>query len=155
MITDSARYFGSVFSYIIDRWDGSVAIRKAYDDYAGFYLINERIPIYIKYSTKRTSPWTFTFHREQQHRQEFLAEIQRECLMCFVCGKDGIVALSHKDFRQVLDHNFELQESVTIRRRHNKMYEIKGRDGILSRKMSKNSLADVLAPMKSRVVILP
>lgn len=155
MIPDTSRYYGSVFSYIIDRWEGSVAIRKAYEDAAGFYIINERIPIYIKYSTNRRSPWTFNFQKEQQFRQQYLADIMQECIMCFVCGKDGIVALRHKDFRGVLDDNFEKQEAVTIRRRHNMMYHIRGRDGVLDRRMSRNSLAEVLAPMKSRIEIKP
>jgi hypothetical protein len=151
MITDSARYYGAVFAYIIDRWQGSVAIRKAYEDAIGFYLINERIPIYIKYSTNRKSPWTFNFQKEQQCRQQCLKDMMMECVVCFVCGKDGIVALRHADFRSILDENFENQGAVTIRRRHNTMYDIKGRDGELNRKMSRNSLAEILAPMKSRI----
>lgn len=153
MITDSARYYGAVFTYIIDRWEGSVAIRKAYEDALGFYLINERIPIYIKYSTNRKSPWTFNFQKEQQYRQQYLVDIMKECIVCFVCGKDGIVALRHADFRTILDENFENQEAVTIRRRHNTMYYIKGRDGELDRKLSRSSLAEILAPMKSRIEV--
>ena len=153
MIADSSRYYGAVFTYIIDRWEGSVAFRKAYEDAVGFYLINERIPIYIKYSTNRNSPWTFNFQKEQQYRQQYLADVMKECIMCFVCGKDGIVALRHADFRGVLDDNFERQEAVTIRRRHNMMYHIKGRDGEFDRKMSRNSLAEILAPMTSRIEI--
>ncbi|MBO6687594.1 MAG: hypothetical protein JJ931_05390 [Henriciella sp.] len=155
MITDTSRYFGAVFSYIVDRWDGSVAIRKAYEDFAGFYLLNERLPIYIKYSSQRRGPWKFTFHKEHQERQQFLAEVHKECIMIFVCGRDGIVALKHQDFRAVLDENFEAQESVTVRRRHNKMYQIKGRDGVLEKRISRNSLAEALHPMRSRIQVSP
>ncbi|MEM9261956.1 MAG: hypothetical protein AAGA22_00100 [Pseudomonadota bacterium] len=148
MITESARYQGAVLAHIVDNWDGPIAIRRAFGEAAGFYILNERLPIFIKYSTKRYSPWTFTFQREHQMRQQALFDKLGECLMVFGCGRDGIAAISHQDFRKVLDNYFEEQESVSLRRRHAEMYKIRGRDGELERKIGRNSLIDLLSSLK-------
>ncbi len=155
MIRDSSRYYGAVITRIVDHWGGSVSVRKMFDDYAGFYLLNSKLPIFIKYSTQRRGPWTFTFNREHQKRQQALFEVLDECLTVFVCGKDGIAALKHIDIRQILDEHFEDQESVTIRRRHNEMYKVRGRDGVLEKKVSRNSLIELLQPMQCKVAKNP
>jgi len=145
MIGESARYLGAALAYIVDNWeDGPVAIRRPFEEASGFYILDERVPIFIKYSTSRHSPWSFNFHRRHQLRQQSLHDHLGECIMAFVCGRDGIAALSHEDFRNVLDNNFEAQESVTVRRRLNEMYQIRGRDGTLERKVGRNSLAELL-----------
>ena len=149
MIADSARYLGSVLSYVVDNWDGPVTIRRIPDGVAGFYVLNDEIPMFVKYTTKRHSPWSFTFIHSHQVQQQTYYEQFGECLMVFVCGRDGIVALSHNDFRNVLDENFETQESVTIKRRHAKMYQISGRDGKLGYKVGRNSLAEILHAIKN------
>ena len=153
MITDAARYYGAVFSFIIDRSAGSVALRRIFDDCVGFYLVDERLPLLIKYSTRRKGPWSFTFHHDHQEKQQMLYERHGECIVALVCGKDGIVALQHADFRTVLDEFFEPQEAVTVRRRHNQMYQVKGRDGQLSRRLSRSSLSEALQSTKDEVII--
>lgn len=150
MITESARYQGAVLAHIVDSWDGPITIRRAFDEASGFYILDEKIPIFIKYSTQRYSPWTFTFHLEHQTLQQALFEKSGECVMMFACGRDGIVALSHIDFRRLLDNHFEPQESVTIRRKHAEMYKLRGRDGELERKVSRNSLKEVLRTAKNQ-----
>ena len=152
MIPESARYLGSALDYIVQSWNGPITIQRACSEVAGFYVLNEKIPIFIKYSTKRHSPWPFTFHRNHQLQQQSLYESLGECLMVFVCGRDGIAALTHNDFRNILDQRFEDQESVTIRRGHAKMYQIRGRDGKLGRRVGRNSLAEILDTMKNRLV---
>ena len=144
MISDADRYYGATLNRIVNRWEGSISVQNAPESGPRFYLLNGRLPIFIKYSTSRRGPWLFTFHNEHQAQQENLFEGYGECLMAFVCGRDGIAALSHKEFRKVLDSRFEEQESVAIRRRHNEMYRISGRDGKLERKISRNSLAELL-----------
>ena len=144
MISDSDRYYGAVFNRIFDRLKKAASVEKIRSVSAGFFLLNDRLPIYIKYSTNRRSPWHYTFHRQQQKDQQILFERYGECIVVFVCGKDGIASLCHTDFRKVLDHEFDEQESVSIRRRHNEMYKIKGKDGSYERKVARNSLERLL-----------
>ena len=144
MISDANRYYGATLSFIVDRWDGSISFQNAPNASAGFYILNGRLPLFIKYSTSRRGPWQFTFQKEHQTQQQSLFELYGECLMAFVCGRDGIAALTHNDFRKVLDDRFEGQESVAIHRRHNEMYRISGRDGIFERKVARNCLAELV-----------
>lgn len=144
MISDADRYYGATLSYIVDRWDGSISVQNAPNAGAGFYLLNGWLPLFIKYSTSRHGPWQFTFQNEHQSQQQSLFELYGECLMAFVCGRDGIAALTHMDFRKVLDDRFEEQESVAIYRRHKEMYRISGRNGIFERKVARNSLAELI-----------
>jgi hypothetical protein len=79
-----------------------------------------------------------------QERQREIFGTHGECVTAFVCGRDGIVALPYTELQKLLDANFEPQEAVSIRRRHNHMYQIKGHTGTLDRKISRNSLFEIL-----------
>lgn len=150
MITDANRYYGAVFGKLVDFSDEAISIQRASIDYAGFYIIRKKIPIYIKYSTSRRGPWTFNFQQKHQEFQENLYARYGECLTIFVCGKDGIAALKHEGFRKILDQTFEEQEAVTIRRKHNEMYSIRGKDGALERKISRGSLEEAFKNLEQR-----
>lgn len=142
MITDANKFYGAVFSKVIDFSDEAISIQRISVDHAGFYIVQKKIPIYIKYSTSRRGPWTFNFHKKHQEFQEDIYLRHGECVTVFVCGKDGIAALRHCEFRKIIDHMFEEQEAVTIRRRHNQMYCIRGTNGTLDRKISRSSLEE-------------
>jgi hypothetical protein len=144
MISDAARYYGSALIRVIESCPGPISIDKVDQKSAGFFILNQRLPVYIKYSTQRRGPWLFTFHREHQQRQQHLFDIYSEIVTILVCGRDGIVALAYVDFRKLLDHVFEEQESISVRRQHNQMYTVSGRDGSLDRRVSRGSLAVVL-----------
>ena len=144
MISDAHRYYGAVICTVIDAADEAISLTKIQRGAAGFYLINEELPIYIKYSTSRKGPWSFNFHNAQQEIQLSLYREYRECIMAFVCGKDGIAALTHSSFRNVLDESFDEQEAVTIRRKHNGMYQVRGKDGVHEKRVSRNSLREIL-----------
>jgi hypothetical protein len=144
MISDANRYYGAVISIIVDFSEDEVRIKKIPKTCAGFYLINDLLPLYIKYSTSRRGPWVFNFQKSHQEIQQNLYENYSECIVAFVCGKDGVAALSHESFRNVLDESFDHQEAVTIRRKHNEMYRVRGKDGVLERRVSRSSLQDIL-----------
>lgn len=148
MIKDANRYYGAAISMIVDSSVGGVLVENISKSSAGFYLIDRILPIFIKYSTSRKGPWVFNFQESHQSFQQSLYEEYGECLIVFVCGKDGVAALSHKSFRSVLDESFELQESVTIRRKHNEMYRVRGKDGVLERRVSRSSLEDLMKQRK-------
>ncbi|MGR9168608.1 hypothetical protein [Rhizobium sp. KDH_Rht_773_N] len=144
MISDASRYYGCVLHQVIEQPGQHVTIRRLNGDIPGFYLMNGNLPFYIKYSTSRTGPWSFNFQMAHQERQKELFDSYGECVTAFVCGRDGIAALPYTELQKVLDGNFELQEGVSIRRRHNQMYQIKGRNGALDRKVSRSSLSEIL-----------
>jgi len=68
-----------------------------------------------------------------------------ESFAALVSGNDGIVALTDSQIRQILDDSFEEQESISVRRKLNHMYSVKGSNRELSRKVSRDSLMSTLA----------
>lgn len=144
MITDASRYYGCVLHHIIDQSEQHVSICSLDDDVPGFYLVNSKLPFYIKYSTSRTGPWSFNFQMAHQERLKDIFDRYSECVTAFVCGRDGIATLPYVELQTILDSNLGPQEIVSIRRRHNHMYQIRGRNGVLDRKISRNRLSEIL-----------
>lgn len=140
MISDTARYHGSFLALLLDKVEGPLSIEKLRRAGIGHYLINRRIPIAIKMSSKRKGPWTFNFTRAHQKTHEKLFEEHGELFVCLVCGRDGIAGLSMQEMRTVLDDNFEEQESISVRRRLKTMYQVVGRDGELRGRVSRHAI---------------
>lgn len=144
MISEASRYYGSVLVHLVDGLEGNIGIRRAFSDCPGFYIVNEKVPIYVKYATRRHGPWTFNFQKEHRARYKQLFEIYGRSVVTFVCGRDGIVALEYEELTKILGKDFEQQGSVSIYRKLNHMYRIRGRESELSRKIARNSLLNAL-----------
>ncbi|WP_273426071.1 hypothetical protein [Marinobacter sp.] len=148
MIKDFSRYHGAAIVELLESVDDNLAIRSLSN--AGFYVINDSLPIYVKYSTSRKGPWVFNFALAHQVVENDLFEEFGECLTVFVCGKDGIAAILHCQLKQLLDEDFEDQESVIIKRRHNQMYQVRGKNGSLDKKVSRSSLPDAFLNFRQK-----
>lgn len=138
MISETARFHGSFFAALFDELNGPISVERLRDYGTGCYLLAGKLPVFLKHSTKRNGPWSFNFLRSHQENQDQLFEKYGECITAMICGKDGIAGLTMSEFRQVLDGNFEEQESVVVRRRLRNMYHIKGRDGELENRVGRN-----------------
>lgn len=144
MITETSQYHGAFFVMLFDTLDIPVTIERLSNFGTGYYLLAGRIPFYLKLSTKRKGPWTFTFLRSHQEAQEKLFLTYGECFTCMICGRDGVAGINMKELRQISDGDFEEQESVSIRRQLNSLYQIKGRDGALEYRVSRQAIFDKL-----------
>lgn len=144
MITNASRYHGAVFSLLLERSTDCLGIRRLADVSAGFYLVNECLPLYLKHSTRRHGPWTFNFFRHHQETQQRLHLQYGECITGLVCGKDGVVGMQMQNLREVLDENFEEQECISVRRKLNRMYEVRGRDGRLAARVGRTAVFDLI-----------
>lgn len=140
MLPDYGRYYGSVFTHIVDQYGAAVSVEKLSVGVQGFYLLNGKTPLYVKFSRSRKGPWSFNFRRDHQTEYQQLVRTYGDCITALVCGKDGIVALNDLQIRQILDQEFEEQESVSVRRKLNHMYSVRGANGELSQKVSRDSL---------------
>lgn len=142
MTSDTARSHGLFFVLLFEQMDCKISVERIGKFGAGYYLLDERVPIYLKMSSKRKGPWTFNFFRSHQKNQEELFREFGECFTCLICGKDGIAGLSMSELRQVLDGNFEEQECISVRRKLKTMYNVKGRDGELNKRISRREIFD-------------
>ena len=90
-------------------------------------------------------PWSYNFQPTHQRLIANLSAEYGECASAFVCGRDGIVALLYVELQTVLCFESLSQETVSIYRRHNHMYQVKGRIGDFDRKISRHSLSEIVA----------
>jgi hypothetical protein len=67
---------------------------------APFFLLNERLLVYLKYSTRGRSPWGFTFSTDEQAILQKRAT-QFKVVIGLVCGGDGVAAVTYDTFLHV------------------------------------------------------
>jgi hypothetical protein len=145
MIADYNRYYGCVFTAMIDGGQSALRIRRLDVGVLGFYTIEENIGLYIKFSRNRKGPWTFNFQRDHQLQWNAMVSERPSCITALVCGSDGIVALSPAQLNEILSDPPGEQEAITVRRKLRHMYSLTGKNGKLERKVARDSLSHLMA----------
>jgi hypothetical protein len=127
-IKKQAFYEGAAL-HIVARAGGVTNIK--YD--APFFLLNDRLLVFLKYCTKGRSPWGFTFTPSEQI---ILAErnAKSEIIIGLVCGADGVAAISYNSYLKLAQPQASALH-IACYRQHNEHYEIKGPSGVLSNKV--------------------
>jgi len=80
----------------------------------------------VKYSTRRLSPWQFSFTVDQLHEIATLARSYRPVWLMLVCGIDGVVALSSHEFIQLVEGRPGGVLTIRVSRKRNEMYRVSG-----------------------------
>lgn len=126
MISESERYQGVALRQIIVGAGRAVSIGAA--DSAGRIdsFSVERVGFQIKYSTKRLSPWNFSFTADQMFEIAALVRKFDSVWMVLVCGVDGIVTLRAREFLLITEPRPGGICSIRIYRNKNAMYRIVG-----------------------------
>ena len=131
MITDLARYQGVALREVILEMGCPLRIATAPDrGRADCFWVESQI-LHIKYSTKRLSPWPFTFTGDQLGE---LAELRRVALrvwVVFVCGIDGTMVLQAEELDGLIGGDGTRTCGIRIRRKRNGRYRVSGPRGDL------------------------
>ena len=143
MISDTARFHGAVIADLLDEIDEGIKIRKLLPYSVGFYLLNEQLPIFIKYTTKRNSPWSFTFNNGHLSLYQELCYKYEDCIAILVCGSDGFVSLGKSEFNQILCFDHENQKQISVVRKLNHMYSVSGTDGNINQRISRKNFFEI------------
>jgi hypothetical protein len=101
------------------------------------FILNDQVAIFVKHSSKRLSPWQFTFHHEQLAD---LFELEAACdklFLIFVCGPDGLATITMKEFRQIATFMDTEQAGIRIERKPRSMYGLSGNRGELQNKVQR------------------
>jgi hypothetical protein len=110
---------------------------------APLYLINDRLSVLLKYSTRIRSPWGFTFTPDEQSMLKEAASKRRTLMIGLICGSDGVAAISYSSYLAVAaPRNAAIH--VACYRQHSEHYEVCGPDGTLDRKVSPSSWQRIL-----------
>ncbi|ASE60504.1 MULTISPECIES: hypothetical protein [Weeksellaceae] len=149
MIKEFEFYHGVVFSKLIHNIPDGISIKLYSSPSNASYVINDNIGIYIKHSTKRMSPWRFSFQKIHQDEILQMQQQLRNIFVLLVCGKDGVVTLSFKELKTILNNMHSETEWISASRTRNKEYSIKGSDGSLEKKIGKKDfLKKILEAIK-------
>lgn len=149
MIKEFEFYHGVVFSKLIHSIPDGISIKLYPSPSNASYVINDNIGIYIKHSTKRMSPWRFSFQKIHQNEILQMQEQLRNIFVLLVCGKDGVVTLSFEELKTILNDIYSETEWISASRTRNKEYSIKGSDGSLEKKIGKKDfLKKILEAIK-------
>lgn len=127
MIRDFEFYHGAALTRLVHTGQ-RIQIAPFTGSNAG-YVINGCCGLYLKHSSKRMSPWGFTFHRDHQVEIDEMHRLFSHVVVGLVCNDDGVVGLDYAEFRTVLDTNHEAVEGISVSRKPRGMYMVKGRDG--------------------------
>jgi hypothetical protein len=109
---------------------------------APFFLLNDRLLILIKYSTRGRSPWGFTFGAEEQILLRARAR-KFKTVIGLVCGADGVAALHYESYVRVAAPRAAAIH-ISCYRYHGEHYEVSGPDGTLPRKIAPSSWQRIL-----------
>lgn len=138
MIKEFEQYHGAVFSRLLHKTQNKIAIRTYPSQSNASYILDEKMGLYIKHSTKRMSPWIFTFKKTHQDEILEMKKKLEEVFIVFVCYTDGIVCISFDELKLILDQYHEEVEWVRICRRPREKYALVGKDGHLKFKIGEN-----------------
>lgn len=133
MIPEYERYHGVVLRELIVSAPGPVLVETR--DRAGrvsSFGLNGRVNLHIKHCSKRLPPWQFTFLGG--HLVE-IERLERSCgslWLALVCGIDGIVSLSSREFREITETCEDTTRFIRVDRDRGTMYRVFGNAGRLS-----------------------
>lgn len=139
MIKDKEFLFWPILVRLIE-WLGekTCSIKKYKQDSRSCYLINNKIWLFIKTSTARNGPWSFTFLKEHQDEIQEMKNNLEEVFVVLLCNEDGIVALSFDELKYILDYNHLETEWIKVQRKKGEKYTVFWHDWELSRKIWEN-----------------
>lgn len=135
MIREFEFYHGLVFARILHSIQRPLSIQPYASPSNSSYVINDSIGVYVKYSTKRLTPWRFSFRKEHQDEIYEMKSVYGRVFLVLVCSDDGIVCLSYEELKQILDEQHDPTEWVSATRHPREMYSVKGSNGSLEFKI--------------------
>jgi hypothetical protein len=97
------------------------------------YIVNDQIFVFLKYTTKTRSPWTFTFGQDEVKQLNSLATSFRDIIIVLVCGGDGICAVPWCKASPLLGNKAGW---ISAKRKFNEQYAVAGQAGQLRGKVS-------------------
>lgn len=126
-------FHGAVFSRIIV--NSPTCIKKHSGNHSS-YIIDNKTSIYIKYSQKRISPWTFSFTKTHIEEINKVKNGFENIFIILVCNNNGICCLNYQEFCTVISvkSNY-FPKWIKARRQKGEKYTVTGSDGKLTYKI--------------------
>lgn len=151
MLDDYEFYQGVVLRRLVIETDYSTSFRPfVREGRTSAFVVNGGIGVYMKHSSKRMSPWRFTFTIDQAADLLDLEHKFPDSFVVFVCGTDGLVTLSFADLHRIVSFEDSENAWVSISRPPRNQYEVSGNRGELDYKVSRG-ISVIPETLKARV----
>jgi hypothetical protein len=138
MLDDYEFYQGVVLRQLAVEADYSISFRPfVRQGRINAFVVNGRVGVYMKHSSKRMSPWRFSFNIEQAADLLDLEQKFPDSFVVFVCETDGLVTLSLADLHTIVDFQQSDNAWVSIARPPRTQYELAGNKGELAYKVAR------------------
>ena len=134
-INEFKSYHGSAFADLIDESTVPITLFRPNLLNNAYYLLDDEIALYVKHSTKRLTPWRFTFHTD--HVQELSQILQKHeiCFLVLICGRDSIAVIDKDEISRLLPIASPSISWVSVQTSHNTSLTVEGSSGVLKRKL--------------------
>jgi hypothetical protein len=100
------------------------------------FIINGKVGVFIKHSSKRMTPWRFTFTLEQAADLLDLEGVCFDSFVVFVCGEDGLVTIDVGALHQIVTFDEREHAWVRIERPPRAQYTVSGNRATLPNKIA-------------------
>jgi len=129
MSKDYEKYHGTVIRSLVTHLPKGAHIQcKDIHGIANCFQVNQTIGLLIKHSSKRLTPWIFSFTEDNLAELQLLSELSKATFVALVCGWDGFLILSEAELEELADRkNAESSLSIHVKRGKRKMYSVGGR----------------------------
>jgi len=135
MNKDFELYHGIVFSKLLHFSRQPIKVEQYPSSDNASYIVNDYIGIYIKYSTKRMSPWHFSFERRHLSEINDMSTRYSQVVILLVCRDDGVAGLTISEYRRIINDAAETREWISVSRKQREKYAVKGSSGKLLNKV--------------------
>lgn len=129
MAIKKQEFYEGAALHMLARNGGIASIRYE----APFFVLNDSLLVYLKYSTRGRSPWGFTFMPDEQSLLQIAASKLR-VVIGLICGADGVAAFAYESYRAIAVPG-KSAIHIACYRQHGEHYAIKGPDGKLHGKV--------------------
>lgn len=138
-IQEQDTYHGSGLVQIVEH-PSFKALNRGSNKY-GHYLINTDRHVFAKYSSKKKSPWQFTFQPDDLNE---IRKAGQKTFAMLVCGKETVCALTLDEIGQVLDLDSINAQSITVEIPKGGSCHVKGTTGKLTKTIPHNAFPQKL-----------
>jgi hypothetical protein len=138
MISEFKRYHGSAIAELLDDAEEPISISRYDLNNNAVYILNSKIALFIKHSTKRIAPWRFSFAPEHLLVYFELQEKYQHIFVVLVCGNDSVAVINANQFSKLIDvHSLE-NSWISVTTSHNTSMQVEGSFGALKTKLLKS-----------------
>lgn len=138
MAIKKQEFYEGAALHLLARSGGITSLRYE----APFFLLNNRILVHLKYSTRGRSPWGFTFTPDEQALLRARAS-RSSIVIGLICGSDGVAAFSYDAYRTIAAPR-KSAVHIACYRGHGTHYEVNGPDGMLDEKIAPSDWRQLL-----------